>query len=449
MQTHQIIPILQRLEDLGPLDPDDRNPVEAQKYKAYHVDGLHNGPSGNAVDQLALDIVVSSGGRNAHLFTGTIGSGKSTELRQMANNLRHRGHFAAVTNARDYLNPQIEISISELLLAMALSVWELTAKAQGKSPTDGQRWQWWKSLFASGVELQEIEIPTDVATAKFALVSNPTVRERIRKFHEQSLDRLVTEVHAFFEECAGTLLERQDPGAKCVLVLDSLEHFGGTAVPGEPDVVFNSLQRLFNTHARHLQIPGWTVVYSVPPLLGKLSPGIASAWSMSRSYALTSAHVFKDRSNSVDDSTVDDKLLPLLKKRLGDDWAQLFDEPHLRLLVTETGGDLRDLMRCTRAALLKGLMAQSFPVSDLMLEQAFNDLRRPYLPLSQASRERLSVVARTFEVDELLRDDNQWSVVMSDLAQKRILMYLNGQEWYGVHPLLRDVLQPTAPPAAP
>lgn len=448
MQRQQTIPILQRLEDLGPLDPDARYPEEAKKCKAYYVAGLHNGPSGNSVDQLALDIEVSSGGRNAHLFTGTIGSGKSTELRRMAEDLRSRGHFAAVTNARDYLNPQIEISISELLLAMALSVWELTAQAQGKDPTDGQRWQWWKSLFASGVVLTEIEIPTDVATAKFALVSNPTVRERIRKVHEQSLDRLVTEVHAFFEECAETLRSMRDPVAKCVLVLDSLEHFGGTAVLGEQDVVFNSLQRMFNTHARHLQLPGWTVVYSVPPLLGKLSPGIASAWSMSRSYALTSAHIFKDRSNDPDTDTVNSKLLPLLKMRLGDDWAQLFSEPQLRLLVEKTGGDLRDLMRCTRAALLKGLMVEQFPVADLLLEQAFADLRRPYLPLSQASRERLSIVARTFEVDELLKDDHQWPVVMSDLAQKRILMYLNGQEWYGVHPLLRDLLQPEAPPAA-
>lgn len=443
MNRSQIIPILQRLEDLGPLDPDIRDVKEAERFQRYYVEGLHGG-HGDAVNQLALDIEVSSGGRNAHLFSGTIGSGKSTELRRMAEQLRQRGHFAAVANARDYLNPQIEISISELLLAMALAVWELTATAQGKKPTEGRRWEWWKSLFAAGVELESVEIPTNLVTAKFALLSNPTVRERIRKFHEQSLDRLVTEINDFFEECAETLHSMRDPVAKCVLVLDSLEHFGGTAVPGEPDVVFNSLQRLFNTHARHLQLPGWTVVYSVPPLLGKLSPGIASAWSMSRTYALTSAHVFKDRSDEVDDETVNQKLLPLVQKRLGDDWEQLLSAGQLRQLVEKTGGDLRDLLRCTRAALLKGLMNNAFPVTAEWLEEAFSDLRRPYLPLSQASRERLQVVARDFEVDNLLQDDRQWPVVMSDLAQKRILMYLNGQEWYGVHPLLRDVLKPEA-----
>jgi hypothetical protein len=330
---------------------------------------------------------------------------------------------------------------------MALAVWELTAAEQGKSPTDGQRWEWWKSLFASGVELESVEIPTDLVSAKFALLSNPTVRERIRRYHEQSLDRLVTQVHDFFEECADTLRSTRDPVAKCVLVLDSLEHFGGTAVPGEPDVVFNSLQRMFNTHARHLQLPGWTVVYSVPPLLGKLSPGIASAWGMSRTYALTSAHVFKDRSDEPDDDTINQKLLPLVQKRIGEKWEQLLVAEQLRQLVEKTGGDLRDLLRCTRAALLKGLMNRQFPVHDDWLEEAFTDLRRPYLPLSKASRERLQVVARDFAVDNLLQDDSQWPMVMSDLAQKRILMYLNGQEWYGVHPLLREHLQsaPTDP----
>jgi len=443
MDRSLITPILQRLEDLGPLDPDTRHPDEADKFKRFYVEGLHGG-RGDVVEQLALDIEVSSGGRNAHLFTGTIGSGKSTELRRMAQSLRERGHFAAVVNARDYLNPQIEISISELLLAMALAAWELTAAAQGKDPADGQRWEWWKSLFASGAELQSVDVPLGPAAAKFALVSNPTVRARIRRFHEQSLDRLVTEIHAFFEECAEALHRLHEPAAKCVLVLDSLEHFGGAAVPGEPDAVFNSLQRLFNTHARHLQLPGWTVVYSVPPLLSKLSPGIASAWGMVRSNALTSAHVFQDRSHELDRATVDSKLLPLMQKRLGSDWSSLLHEDQLRLLVEKTGGDLRDLLRCTRAALLKGLMTQSFPVSPALLDEAFADLRRPYLPLSQASRERLALVARTYEVDALLTDDLQWPVVMSDLAQKRILMYLNGQEWFGVHPLLRDVLKSDA-----
>lgn len=443
MDRHLIISVLQRLEDLGPLDPDTRDREGAEKYQHYYVEGLHGG-RGDAVNQLALDIEVSSGGRNAHLFSGTIGSGKSTELRRMTNDLRQRGHFAAVVNARDYLNPQLEISISELLLAMALAVWELTALAQDKNPTEGERWEWWKSLFASGVELTGVDIPSNLGTARFALVSNPTVRERIRRFHEQSLDRLVTEINVFFEECAETLRNMPDPVVKCVLVLDSLEHFGGTAIPGEPDVVFNSLQRMFNTHARHLQLPGWTVVYSVPPLLGKLSPGIASAWSMSRTYALTSAHVFKDRSNEPDEDTINQKLLPLVQKRIGDRWEELLTADQLRRLVEKTGGDLRDLLRCTRAALLKGLMNKTFPVSESLLDEAFTDLRHPYLPLSQASRERLEIVARDFEVDRLLEDDHQWPVVMSDLAQKRILMYLNGQEWYGVHPLLRDVLKPAA-----
>lgn len=446
MDRSLIIPILQRLEDTGPLNPDTRKPQEAAKYARYYVEGLH-GRHGEAVDQLGLEIEVSSGGRNAYLFSGTIGSGKSTELMRMAQDLRVQGHFAAVVNAREYLNPQMEISISELLLAMALAVWELTAAAQGKNPTDGQRWQWWKSLFASGVKLEAIDIPTDLGTAKLALVSNPTVRERIRQFHEQSLDRLVAEVHAFFEECAETLRSLHDPVAKCVLVLDSLEHFGGAAIPGEPDAVFNSLQRMFNVHARHLQLPGWSVVYSVPPLLGKLSPGIASAWGMSRTYALTSAHVFQDRSHDLDTATVNKKLLPLLQKRLGDGWEQWLSEEQLRLLVEKTGGDLRDLLRCTRAALLKGLSKKTFPVPPDLLEEAFSDMRRPYLPLSQASRTRLSIVARSFEVDDLLQDDSKWPVVMSDLAQKRILMYLNGQEWYGVHPLLRDVLKPDTPAA--
>ena len=34
----------------------------------------------------------------------------------------------------------------------------------------------------------------------------------------------------------------------------------------------------------------------------------------------------------------------------------------------------------------------------------------------------------------------EWFDVIGDLAQKRVLLYLNGTEWYDVHPLLREPL---------
>jgi len=43
--------------------------------------------------------------------------------------------------------------------------------------------------------------------------------------------------------------------------------------------------------------------------------------------------------------------------------------------------------------------------------------------------------------------EDDWFGVMSDLAEKRVLLYRNGNDWYDVHPLLRDALDKQAPAA--
>lgn len=440
MDSQTVFPILQRLQDPGPLDPNQANQEAADEFRRFYVKDLHD-RHGDSISKLRLDIQASAGGRHAHLFSGTIGSGKSTELRRLANDFRPN-NFALVINAQDYLNPQLPLGISELLLAMALGVWEATAKETGVDASSGERWKWWVNLFTADIEIKDGELSGGIVKAKIALHSNPAVRDRIRTFHEARLDQLVSQIQDFFEECAVKIRTAKglQPSAKMLLIVDSLEHFGGNATPGEKDEVFASVQRLFNTYSTYLRLPAWTVVYSVPPLLHKLAPGIANAFGMTSTYFLTSAHVFKDRTTTLDTETVNKKLIPLIRKRVGEDVVdQLIRPAHLKRIVEMTGGDLRDLIRCVRAVLLKALSENAFPVSKQHLDQTFNDLRRPYLPLSNKTRERLDYVATHYNV--LLSEESNWPLVISDLTQKRILLYLNGTEWYGVHPMLRSALE--------
>jgi hypothetical protein len=445
MNFDTLIPILQRLQDPGPLDPNPADDQAAKDFKALYIEDLHAN-QGDVAKKLALEIKTSSGTRHGYLFTGTIGSGKSTELRRLAQQLRSSSNYAVVINAQDYLNPQMPISIVDLLLAMAMGVWEATAKELGVDPSSGDRWNWWKSVFTAGVDVKEVELTGGVAKLKMSLHSNPNVRERLRQFHEARLDTLVSEINDFLADAALQIKTKRglESTAKMVLIVDSLEHFGGQAAAGQADEVFTSLQRMFNTFASYLRLDGWSVVYSVPPLLHKLAPGIANAFGATNTYFLTSAHVYLDRSDTFDSATITGKLMPLVRKRVGEsNIQQLIADPELRHIIEMTGGDLRDLIRTVRAVLLAGLGDNNhFPVTPEHLKQVFNDLRRPYLPLPTSTLARLTHVAKTFSV--ALQDPADWNHVISDLAQKRILLYLNGSEWYGVHPLLRNSVSPTA-----
>ena len=293
MKFDEIVPILQRLQDPGPLDPNPADSKAAQEFKALYIKDLH-AAHGDVAHKLALEIKTSSGTQHGYLFSGTIGSGKSTELRRLAQELRHSGNYALVINAQDYLNPQMPIGIVDLLLALALAAWEATAKELGLDSSSGERWNWLKSVFSADVQITGIELATDVVKLKASLKSNPTVRERIRQYHEARLDVLVSQINEFLVDSATKIKAEKgwDTTAKMVLIVDSLEHFGGQAAAGQPDDVFISLQRMFNTFATYLRLDGWSVVYSVPPLLHKLAPGIANAFGATATYFCSGVPAF-------------------------------------------------------------------------------------------------------------------------------------------------------------
>ena len=440
MDRTAVIPILQRLQNEAPLDPDPKNQEAAQEFRELYVEDLH-AAQGDVVKRLTLEIESSLGSRHVYLFSGTIGSGKSTELRRLANGLRGDGNHAVVVNAMEYLNPQSPVGVADLLMAMALGIWETWAKSQNIDPATGDRWAWWVSLLQARPEGKELELSGGPVKLKMALHANPTFRERLRKYFEFSLDQLVAEVNSFVANIAVDIRAAQElrDDAKLIVIVDSLEHFGGQATPGTTDEVLQSLLGIFNTFNAYLRLDEWSVIYSVPPLLHKLAPGVAATFGMSTTYYLTSAHVFKDHKAEPDDDTIDGKMIPLLVRRLGAaEQPQLIGLPELRNIVQMTGGDLRDLLRTLRAALLVGLTDERFPITQVQLERVYNDLRRPYLPLPQDTAERLRQIHADKEA--LLATAADWQLVISDLAQKRVLLYLNGTEWYDVHPLLRDPL---------
>ena len=140
------------------------------------------------------------------------------------------------------------------------------------------------------------------------------------------------------------------------------------------------------------------------------------------------------------------------------DPAQLLTKDHLDLrLAIELGtfrgevradmADLRIELRTgladLRTEIATGLTDNQFPVAQAQLERVYNDLRRPYLPLPQDTAERLRQIHADKEA--YLATAADWQLVISDLAQKRVLLYLNGTEWYDVHPLLREPLAAQSP----
>jgi len=104
-------------------------------------------------------------------------------------------------------------------------------------------------------------------------------------------------------------------------------------------------------------------------------------------------------------------------------------------LIALSGGHFRDLLFLLQETVLR---ANDLPVSDEAIERAITEVRSMFLPISmddarwlaEIERERASLL-KTREPAEISR--------LTRFLDTHVVLYLrNGEEWYDVHPLVRD-----------
>jgi hypothetical protein len=124
----------------------------------------------------------------------------------------------------------------------------------------------------------------------------------------------------------------------------------------------------------------------------------------------------------------------------------LFEPGQMERLVVASGGNLRDLFALTNyAADTAGLRsAETIDSSDV--DEAIVNLRSEYERRLGQSPYDLQIVTYESKADRLLKIyDGQQEFQMTDevlysLLQSRAVQEFNGQRWFGVHPLVVEIL---------
>lgn len=212
MHDDLLKPIVRALSHAAPLDPGH----DPETFRRLYVDGLHPGPFGGALAQLKRDIESTTGGHQIHLFSGTVGSGKSTELRRLASQLSDC--HVAVVNITEYLNPEQELRFADLLLAMVMGLLE---DMSGPSDWDSSLhsvWDGLKGLLGAHVAIDSINLPV----VKLNLKQPSALRDQLRQRFAESPGEFIGKAHELFHRLATKAGKHRH-----VLVVDSLEHFGG------------------------------------------------------------------------------------------------------------------------------------------------------------------------------------------------------------------------------
>lgn len=397
--------------------------VSKPEDRAQYVEGLHGGI--DAVGRLGRDIVRMEGG-GVFLFTGQPGSGKSTELLRLRKELLTKRCKVFYCDMNDWLNLNEPVTLSSFLVAL-LSAWvdQLHTVHAQRAPAERLFAFFTKTrLIPSSLSLT-VGAPLK-AQLQFALQSDADFRAALEQNLRNQLSSIVNQAHELVAEIIRDICAA---GEKCVLLADSLEKIQGFGE--KADAVYESVQRLFVSEGAALRLPGAHVVYSVSPYLLEQNSQLAASMGVGVVVNMPSVHVLK-RESTDDDTDGIDAVCKVVEKRFAR-WAEVLTRPQLERMAKYTGGDLRDFLRAIRIAITADVAA--LPLPDQEVDYALQQVG----PSRNIPAEHLRWMAsvQTSHLAEL-GGDITGRVLQRYLASKHVLAYLNGQNWYAVHPMLRD-----------
>lgn len=214
-----------------------------------------------------------------------------------------------------------------------------------------------------------------------------------------------------------------------VLIVDSIENISGTISNAEE--VQAALERLFTSHADNLHLPQVHVVYTVPPWLKIRAPGISGKFTG----GLQILHPVKVRARD-GARTPSEPALAALRSVVAarGDWQRLLgDQAVLDRLALESGGHLRDLMRLLSEIVRR---ADRLPVTDVTVQRAITQVKTELLPIAIDDARWLQRIAD--DHDASLLEISKLPRLVTFLDSHLVLCYRNGDEWFDVHPLVRN-----------
>lgn len=403
---------------------DDKQSLDAEdaRYEPFDDSGLRGEPARRRL----LRTIGVVDRPTTQLFTGLLGSGKSTELQRLARDLTRDGYFVAMANVVEREDPFIRraepLQAAELLLAACLVVDAAlsTVHVALRSPLDAL----WSNLTRDITADASLHLGFVQLKARFT--GEPAFRAMFNQRQREAPLAFKRGVNAFLEQ-ARQIVRQHELGRDLVVVLDGLEKIADTEDASRE----NAFRDVFLRNADVVRLP-CHVVYPIAPFLVQFSGELGALYD-AEPVMLPMVRVRK-RNGDVDPAGVDG-LLDALRLRGLD--AAFDDDESRRLLVLASGGYMRDLLRLVRETVMACPDGEE-RVSVTVAQKAVRRIRRTYREgLFEEFREPLR---RAHGRKEFELHDGSRPLLGRLLRAHMLLRYHNDDEWYDAHPLLWDEL---------
>jgi len=134
----------------------------------------------------------------------------------------------------------------------------------------------------------------------------------------------------------------------------------------------------------------------------------------------------------------------LVDRRFGEDGLRLlFGKPEERQglvddLIGVCGGHFRDLLRLLRDTVVRATSLPTLPVTAPIIANTINAARREFLPIAQDDARWLAEIARVRATALPSTEATPVNRLTRFLDSHFVLYFVNADEWYDIHPLIRD-----------
>jgi len=280
-----------------------------------------------------------------------------------------------------------------------------------------------------------VKVPAAV-DLKLKLKQEPNFRDRLYRHLEQSgrLSDLAQQCHTFLDEAVAIFSKACVGKRGLVLIVDSFEKVRGDFLRSE-EVRF-AVETIFTRDWRWLCLP-FHVIYTAPAWLTFFESGTNAQLGM---VSILPMCRLKDHETGEVVPAGFDAMRQILEKRMSIEKV-FADTAPLDDVIEASGGYPRDFLRMMREILLRAIMDKiTPPISSADLSRIVTEVIRGQIevyskPIFDEDLPMLFEVARTHDVPR--KERSQVFRIAELFDHHFVLGYLNGREWYDLHPLVR------------
>lgn len=367
------------------------------------------------------------------LLAGHIGSGKSTELRRVQDELQ-QGNDRYFTVFCEILNDidANDADFPEVLMAIIKQVardFQERLSIKLKPGYFKQRWEEVKAVLGSEVKLNTADLETGLGKLTATIKSSPSTRDRVRKALEPTTDSWIGAANEVLGEAIAHVVEKGYAGL--AVIVDDLDKL---SVEEQTDGGKSVAERLFLT--RHAQLTAFQchMICTIPIALAYSCKEreIASLYGLTAPPVVPMTKIFDQVGKKHTPGF--EKFRAIIARRVqkaGVEGREVFAAATVKDHVVKcSGGQPRFLVTLIRDALVEG----DLPLTKETVEKVARKATHSYS--RQLREEHWEIIEQVGKTHQLKRTGHNDALCMDLLANRAILQYRNEKEWYGLNPLL-------------